>query len=154
MDEKTRYSTLGFYSAGIRFHAYPKGSDRFTNGHGDNWSLQYYWNAWHQAARHTHTQMYRYLHILFIKQYTRHVHAFIYFTHTYLFMYPSSPTHLSGERTKGKTHCAVRVYTSWNWTSFQGISKAIKHFLVSDRLHLDAVRIYIIESVWKYPWCK
>lgn len=26
----------GCYSVGIRLHAYPKGSDRFANGHGEN----------------------------------------------------------------------------------------------------------------------
>ena len=105
--------TLGCYSAGIRFHTYPRGSDRFTNGHGDNWSLQYYWNAWHQAARQTHTHTHARTHT----HTHSHTHIFTYCTWKYtlwftphtLFMHVSSITHLSRERTKGK-HTALSAY--------------------------------------------
>lgn len=124
--------TLGCYSAGIRFHTYPRGSDRFTNGHGDNWSLQYYWNAWHQAARQTHTHTLTYIYILYMK-----THTLIYSPYT---IYACIQPHTSvQQKNKRKAHCAVSECTLRIQTHVRGIGKAIKHFLVAGRFHLGAI---------------
>lgn len=128
------HAMLGCYSAGIRFHAYPKGSDRFTNGHGDNWSLRCYWNtSGCQTHTHTHTDV----QILFPDwMHARHVHTLIYSTYT---IYSCILTSVQSKN-KRRTQCAVSVYTPWNLTHMREISKAIKHFLVAGWLHLDTVR--------------
>lgn len=74
----------------------------------------------------SHTQMCRYSHT--VNKNTRKTHSFPLHT---VFIHVSSPTHLSREK--------KRVCTLWSWTHMQRISKAIKHFLVAGRLHLDAV---------------